>query len=317
MQQRQTFLWHAVLLMLVGMSVPSGTLFAMPTNSSPIALTSDDKFVWVVNPNVERIEPVVNDTVTVHEVVNDKNQKVAEIPVGDDPVCVTLTPNNKKAYVTNHGSNTVTVINTQTYQVITTIQVGTEPWGCAVTPNGEKVYIANFSSDDVSVIRTSDDKVIRTIKRVGLKPRAVAISEDGSTVFVILFLAQLRSGKSPADEGKDDSKEGRGVVIDSKRDRAGATIALSPILAGFKSRGDLLNRIPVADIANPDGTLVDGVRLRKAISDSLKPSIGLEVASKVGHWCQKTRLSIRVVTWPTRSASSAESSTLMVARSNP
>ncbi len=257
MQQRRTFLWQTMLLILVGVGAPSTAFAAMPTNSSPIALTSDDKYVWVVNPNVERIEPVKNDTVTVHEVGGDKNHKVVEIPVGDDPVCVALTPDNKKAYVTNHGSNTVTVINAQTYHVIATVQVGSEPFGCAVTSDGKKVYIANFSSDTVSVIRTSDDKVIRTIKRVGPKPRALAISEDGKTVFVTLLLAQLRAGKSPADEGKDDSKEGRVVVIDTKHDRVSSTVALSPIPAGFKSRGDLLNRIPVADIANPDGTLVD------------------------------------------------------------
>jgi len=243
-------------LLVLGAHTPSGVSFALPTNSSPIALTSDDKYVWAVNPNVDLIEPVVNDTVTVHDVWNDKNQKVAEIPVGDDPVCVALTPDNKKAYVTNHGSNTVTVINAQTYQVITTVQVGTEPWGCAVTPNGEKVYIANFSSDYVSVIRTSDDKVIRTIKRVGSKPRAIAISEDGKTVFVTLFLAQLREGNSPATEGLDDSKEGRVVVIDTKHDRVATTIKLNPALMGFSSRGSVLQRIPVADPANPDNTLV-------------------------------------------------------------
>jgi YVTN family beta-propeller protein len=256
MRQIRKIFSYSILLATLSVHIPGAALFAMPTNSSPIALTSDDKYIWVVNPNVDRIEPVVNDTVTVHEVGADKNQKVIEIPVGDDPVCVALTPDNKKAYVTNHGSDTVTVIDALTYQVIKTITVGTEPFGCAVTPDGKKVYIANFSSDDVSVIRTSDDKVIRTIKRVGPKPRALAVSEDGKTVLVTLFLAQLRPGRSPAEEGKDDSKEGRVVVIDTKRDRAVATIALSPILAGFNSRGSLLDRLPVTDPANPDGTLI-------------------------------------------------------------
>jgi YVTN family beta-propeller protein len=215
----------------------------MPTYSSPVALTSDDKFVWVVNPNVEFVDPAVNDSVTVHQVLNDQFQKVAEITVGDDPQCVILTPDNKKAYVTNSASGTVSVIDAQTYQVLDTLEVGTEPFGCALTPDGEKLYVANFSSDDVSVIRTRDDKVIRTITRVGPKPRAVAITEDGSTVYVTLFQAQLRPGKSPADEGKDDSKEGRVAMINTTQDRVVDTVALAPIATGFNSRGDVLGRI--------------------------------------------------------------------------
>src|SRR6266702_4377883 len=212
MRRVRSALLLAVIVAALGVSVPTEPLFAMPTYSSPIALTSDDKFVWVVNPNVEFVDPPVNDSVTVHQVLNAHFQKVAEITVGDDPQCVALTPDNKKAYVTNSASGTVSVIDAQTYQVIDTLEVGTEPFGCALTPGGEKLYVANFSSDDVSVIRTRDDKVIRTIKRVGPKPRAIAITEDGSTAYVTLFLAQLRPGKSPADEGKDDSKEGRVAV---------------------------------------------------------------------------------------------------------
>ena len=182
MQQSRTIFLCTMLLAIVGASIPSGYVFAVSTNSSPIALTSDDKFVWVVNPNVEFIEPIQNDSIT-------------------------------------------------------------EPWGCTVTPDGKKVYIANFSSDEVSVIRTSDDKVIRTIKLVGPKPRALAISEDGSTVFVTLFLAQLRPGKTPADEGTEDGREDRVVVINTKQDRVVDAVALAPIDTGFASRGDVLNRI--------------------------------------------------------------------------
>src|SRR5262249_51781241 len=60
------------------------------TNSSPIAITSDDKFVWSVNPD--------NNTVSVFNVASDANVKLAEVPVGVEPWCVALTPDNKKAY---------------------------------------------------------------------------------------------------------------------------------------------------------------------------------------------------------------------------
>src|SRR5262245_16593402 len=78
-----------------------------PTYSSPIALTSDDRFVWVVNRD--------NNSVSVLEVGNDLNQKVREIPVGVEPRAIAITPNNQKVYVTNMVSGTVRVINASTF----------------------------------------------------------------------------------------------------------------------------------------------------------------------------------------------------------
>ena len=54
--------------------VSAQTQAAGPTTSSPIALTPDDRFVWVANPD--------NNSVSVVRVENDANQLVAEIPVG-------------------------------------------------------------------------------------------------------------------------------------------------------------------------------------------------------------------------------------------
>src|SRR5262245_39687423 len=58
------------------------------THSSPIAITSNDNFVWSVNPD--------NDSVSVFNVADDANLKVAEIPVGKEPWCVAITPDDKK-----------------------------------------------------------------------------------------------------------------------------------------------------------------------------------------------------------------------------
>src|SRR4051812_11076923 len=122
---------------------------ANPTNSSPIALTTDNKFVWVVNRD--------KNSVSVLEVGNDKNQKVKEIPVGNEPRSIAITPDNKKVYVTNMVSGTVWVINASTFAFLKGIPVGTEPFGCALTPDGKKLYVANFSSDNVTVINTASD----------------------------------------------------------------------------------------------------------------------------------------------------------------
>src|SRR5262245_42023203 len=65
---------------------------ASPTRSSPIAITNDNQFVWSVNPD--------NNSVSVFNVAGDVDQKVAEVPVGAEPWCVAITPNDAKVYVT-------------------------------------------------------------------------------------------------------------------------------------------------------------------------------------------------------------------------
>src|SRR5690242_8490880 len=63
-----------------------GQATAEPTYSSPIALTHDDRFVWVANPE--------NNTVSVIEVGNNVNRKRAEIQVRQEPRCVAITPDD-------------------------------------------------------------------------------------------------------------------------------------------------------------------------------------------------------------------------------
>lgn len=209
------------------------------SHSSPLALSANNAFVWSVNPD--------NDSVSVMDVAADRNQKIAEIPVGDEPRCVALTPDDRKAYVTNAVSGTVSVIDAGTRMVVKTIPVGTEPTGCALTLDGAKLYVANFSSDSVSVIDTYNDSVVKTIAGVGAKPRAIAVAEVGgkTKVYVTQFLAQLVDDARSVDqkEGRDDGREGRVTLIDAATDTVTRTIRLAAKATGFQSDGSTLDKI--------------------------------------------------------------------------
>lgn len=215
------------------------------SHSSPIALTGDNQFVWSVNPD--------SDTVSVMDVAGDKNQKVTEIAVGDEPRCVAITPDNKKAYVTNALSGNVSVIDTATHKVLKTIPVGTEPFGCALTLDGAKLYVANLFSNNLSVINTSTDTVVKTIDGVGVQPRGIAVANVGgeTKVYVTQFLAQTSTDPRPIEqkEGFDDGKEGRVTVISAATDTVVNTIVLAPKATGFKSDGSTLSKV-VFDAAN-------------------------------------------------------------------
>jgi YVTN family beta-propeller protein len=227
-------------------SGPSG-----PTHSSPIAVTPDDRFVWVANPD--------NDSVSVINVQNDANQKVAEIKVGDEPNGVAVHPNGQTVYVTNTISGTVSVINANTRNIVATILVGTEPYGLALTPNGTKLYVTNARSDDISVISTATNTVLRTIRLQApvpcpscppcptcplFEPRGVAITSDGDgddsdeKVYVTQFNAVDRPGTII---GADDYKEGRVLVISALSDSVVRTVVLAPMAdTGFRSKGSAL-----------------------------------------------------------------------------
>ena len=77
------------------------------------------------------------------------------INVGDAPQSVAVSPNGRKAYVTNLSDGTVSVINVKTGTVQgDPITVGDYPYSVAFSPNGKKAYVANTVDDTVSVINT-------------------------------------------------------------------------------------------------------------------------------------------------------------------
>ena len=248
------------------------------TNSSPIAITSDNKFVWSVNPD--------NDSVSVFRVAGEANKKVAEIvkvaetKVGKEPWCVAITPpekerddrrksknnddddNDVKVYVTNMVSGTVSVIEAEQKKkvfkakVVDTIKVGTEPFGCALTPDGKKLYVANQSSETVSVIDTKRDHVIETIKDVGTKPHGVAITADGKKVYVTQLLSERPApGETrplTQTEGADNGRVGRVTVIDANSNQVINTVILNPLANvgnAFQSDGNTLAREPLSNPA--------------------------------------------------------------------
>src|SRR5262245_19377916 len=84
-----------------------------PTYSGPIALSPDDRYVCVVNPD--------NNSVSLLEVGGGANRKIVEVPVGEEPASVAVTADGAKVYVTNRRSGTASMIVVARYQYIKTI----------------------------------------------------------------------------------------------------------------------------------------------------------------------------------------------------
>ncbi len=215
-----------------------------PTQSSPIALAPNGRAVWVCNPDT--------DSVSVINVENDANQKVAEIKVGDEPNNLAIAPNGT-VYVANTISGTVSIINPATLEITGTLLAGTEPYGLALTPNGSKLYIVNARSNDVTVVNTATNTIARTIPNVGVEPRGIAITSDGDTtdtdekVYVAEFNAVDVPGKLI---GADDYKQGQVTVISTNTDSVVGQVSLAPSAdVGFNANGSALQRIAATNPA--------------------------------------------------------------------
>src|SRR5215469_11631256 len=101
--------------------------------------------------------------------------------------------------------------------------VGAEPMALAISPNGTQLYVANSSSNSLTVLdatQTPPSIITRIdLSPFGTAPRAIAVTNNGDsndsdeTILVAMFFAQLRDGKTAADEGQDDEREGRVVAI--------------------------------------------------------------------------------------------------------
>ncbi len=187
-QEGITCLWFVVLLS-VGVLLGSNPAYAQP-------------FAYVTNVGTGDVSVI--DTATNQVIdVDPTTPALDNIPVGDGPFAVAITPDGAFAYVANSESNTVSVIDTATNTVIdvdpTTpaldnIPVGGEPVGVAITPDGAFVYVANTFGGTVSVIDTATNQVIDVDPTtpaldnipVGGEPLGVAITPNGAFVYVAI-----------------------------------------------------------------------------------------------------------------------------------
>lgn len=103
---------------------------------------------------------------------------------GQDSVhMVTLTPDERFAYIANIRSNTITLFDMEKEEVLEHIPVGNGPEGLAVHPNGTDLYVANQNDNNVCVMNVTDHEVLHWMK-LGTLPIRLVFSPDGHYAFV-------------------------------------------------------------------------------------------------------------------------------------
>lgn len=193
-------------------TMPPAAVLKRPSKSSTVAITEDDRFVVMVNPE--------DDSLSVFRTSD--NSRTAKITTGDEPSAVVLAPDGRTAYVANRAEATVvkvTGIDTGSPTVAATLSTGSEPTGVALSPTGAKLFVAEYAEGSVLVVDTLAFTQAAVIKGNIGHPRALAVTNNGDAVDTDELLIVPEFFGEPNDNAKDaatldKSRQGRVRIYD-------------------------------------------------------------------------------------------------------
>jgi DNA-binding beta-propeller fold protein YncE/mono/diheme cytochrome c family protein len=222
--------------------------FGGPTTSSPITMSDDEQFIWVVNPDDSSVSVLGNLDTTPSVLRTIRN-------VGREPQAVALDITNH-AYVVSPPDNGVKVIditsaNPASFNAVPRagfLTTGAEPWNLVASPDGNRIFVANAGQDTITVIRTDNQTIVGSVDlRTSLcnvddqnrhfQPRGLAVTEDGTRLYVARFLSFTKPGGVQADDlGKE------GVVCQltipasiTQLPTVANVVRIDPMLTGFNN----------------------------------------------------------------------------------
>ncbi|MEI6552063.1 MAG: YncE family protein [Actinomycetes bacterium] len=140
-----------------------------------VEVTPDNKYLLVTN--------WCSYTLTVISIETQKTVKT--IKIGRYPRGISVSKDSKKAYVAEMGGNRIHVINLEDFTV-TFIPIGSNPRAIVLSPDNSKLYVTMNLSGQVAswdLIANQAGKSIKT----GKAARSLAISSDGTALFVVNF----------------------------------------------------------------------------------------------------------------------------------
>ena len=164
-----------------------GAVHAATTNSfknfetapvHPVALSPDRMFLAVCNLPDGRIE--------LFDVTDGLPHLRASIPVGIDPVSVRFR-NDNELWVVNHISDSINIIDVRTAAVRELLVTRDGPADVVFAGNPVRAFISCPPENLIQVVDLESLAVTRTISIQAERPKALAVSPDGSKVYAAIF----------------------------------------------------------------------------------------------------------------------------------
>jgi serine/threonine-protein kinase len=120
-------------------------------------------------------------TVTVLNAHN--NGIVAEMPVGETPHGIAISPDGSRLAVTSYSGNQVFVVSTATNQDVARIPVGRTPLEITYSPDGRYIFTVSNEDNEVTVISAAENRVIAELP-AGKAPTSISVLPNGRQAYV-------------------------------------------------------------------------------------------------------------------------------------
>jgi YVTN family beta-propeller protein len=146
-----------------------------------VEVTPNNKYVLVAN--------WCSYTVSIISVVEQKVVKTVKI--GKYPRGIAISKDSSKAYVAEMGGNRVHVINLEDFST-SYIPIGSNPRAIVLSPDDTKMYVTMNLTGRVASWDLIENKPGKSV-RTGNKARSLALSSDGSELFVVNYLSNTLS----------------------------------------------------------------------------------------------------------------------------
>jgi YVTN family beta-propeller protein len=184
-----------------------------PVGSVPkvVEVTPDNKFVLVSNWCSYDLK-----------VISIASQKVVKtIKIGRYPRGIAVSNDSKFAYVAEMGGSRIHVINLEDFS-ITHIPIGSNPRAIVLSPDNSMMYVTMNLSGKVASWDLINNKAGKSVK-TGKAARSLAISSDGTALFVVNFvsntISKVRTSDMKVFQSIKACNEPIGITYDSPTSR--------------------------------------------------------------------------------------------------
>jgi len=145
----------------------------------PLEMTPDGLTLLAVN--------TANNTLEVFDINGDGTlQPSNSIPVGHDPISVRARTNNE-VWVANLISDSISIVDLSAGSVVRTLQTQNEP-SDIVFAGDQRAFVSCAERESIQVFNLNNlDASPSEILLIGEQPRALAVSNDGNTVYAAFF----------------------------------------------------------------------------------------------------------------------------------
>ena len=184
-----------------------------PVGSVPkvVEVTPDNKFVLVSN--------WCSYDLTVISIASQKVVKT--IKIGRYPRGIAVSNDSKFAYVAEMGGNQIHVINLEDFSK-TYIPIGSNPRAIVLSPDNSMMYVTMNLSGKVASWDLLNNKAGKSVK-TGKAARSLAISSDGTALFVVNFISntisKVRTSDMKVFQSIKACNEPIGITYDSPTSR--------------------------------------------------------------------------------------------------